>query len=242
MHITEESDSQVKLSLPSFSCDGELGKHIPEPLPNRHFAWLCSGKAGSGKTSLVMSLLCGKGEARVYRKVFDHVYIIVPRASLSSLKKDAFVDHNQSRIYHELSGDILHEIKESCKKLRDSFPDSKCLILIDDMAVYLKEKTVQKALADIICNRRHYGISLFLCVQSYMFVPLTLRKQLTHISMWKPTNKREFQSVFEELVYLDKDSADKLAKFVFREPYDHLFLDVNRSHFARNFNTLTLED
>lgn len=241
MKIVEHEDSKVKLKLPSFSCDGQLGKHIPEPIPNQAFAWLFSGKAGSGKTSLAMSLLCAKGDARVYRGIFDHVHIVAPQASLASMKNDYFKGHHSSRMHHELDWGVLEEIIEDAIKVREE-DDGNTLLLIDDMASSLKNKDVQKQLMRAIANRRHYGLSLMILAQSYMFVPLSVRKQLTHLSMWKPTNRKEFESVFQELIYLDKDSAEELSKHVYQEKYDHLFLDINRSKFYRNFNSLELSD
>lgn len=243
MHITELDDGKdVHLSLPQFSCDNCLGTHIPTVLPSQHFAWCFSGKAGSGKTSLLMSLLCGKGKARVYRKVYDHVHLIAPSHSLASMKKDYFKNHPKDRVHNELTGDILNKIKEEAKELRED-EKGNTLIVIDDMAVYLKNKYVIKELGDIIANRRHYGISLAILIQSYLFLPLIIRKQLTHLCMWKPTNRKEMESVFGELIYLDKESCNKLHKFVFRDKYDFLYLDVNNQHpFHRNFNTLEISE
>lgn len=242
MRIEEKQDANVTLSLPSFSCDNSFGKHIPPNLPSQHFAWCFSGKAGSGKTSLCMSLLCGKRDARVYRKVFDRVHLIAPSHSLASMKQNYFKDHPRDRIHHTLDGDLLGRIKESAKELRED-EDGNTLILIDDMAVHLKNKHVIRELSDIIANRRHYGISLIILIQSYLFLPLIVRKQLTHLCMWKPTNRKEMESVFGELIYLDKDSCSKLHKHVFQDKYDFLYLDINNHNpFHRNFNSLELID
>jgi hypothetical protein len=242
MHITELDDANVTLSMPTFSCDNSFGKHIPTNLPNQHFAWCFSGKAGSGKTSLCMSLLCGKGDARVYRKVFEHVHLIAPSHSLASMKQNYFKNHPKHRIHNTLNSDILEGIKESAKELREE-DGGDTLIVIDDMAVHLKNKHVIKELGDIIANRRHYGISLIILIQSYLFLPLIVRKQLTHLCMWKPTNKKEMESVFGELIYLDKDSCNNLHKYVFQDKYDFLYLDINSDQpFHRNFNTLQITD
>lgn len=241
MKIEEHSDSKVIIRRPTFNCDGCLGDHIPSPLPNGHHFMLFAGKAASGKTSLALSLLCANGKARVYRKCYEHVHIIAPNHSLHSLKQDYFKNHPHDRIHNELTGDILSQIKESAKELRLE-EDGRTLILIDDMTSALKEKWVQKELCDIAFNRRHLGISVWILAQSYKMIPLNVRKALTHLVLFKPTNKKEFQAVFEELIYLDKDTAEDLSRFVFREPHDHLFLDVNHSKFYRNWNTLSIED
>ena len=48
------------------------------------------GKPGSGKTSLVISMLTSKKENRVFRKVFDNVLLVMPTCSRESMKKNPF--------------------------------------------------------------------------------------------------------------------------------------------------------
>ena len=44
------------------------------------------GKPGSGKTSLLISLLTGKKKGKVFRKCFDHILLVMPETSRKSLK------------------------------------------------------------------------------------------------------------------------------------------------------------
>ena len=39
------------------NCDNDLAKGMCKPLPNKSFAMVLSGKSGSGKTNLAISLL-----------------------------------------------------------------------------------------------------------------------------------------------------------------------------------------
>jgi hypothetical protein len=241
MPITEVPNKNVSLTLPKFTCDNCLGDHIPPPLPNQHHAMLFAGKAGSGKTSLSIGLLTSKKDKRVYRKVYDHIFVIAPPNSISSLKNNVFKRHPADKVFSELTGDVLQHIIDFCKTASLEEQDN-TLIYIDDMAVFLKNKFVQAKLNEIIANRRHYRISIHLLVQSYMFVPLMTRRQLTHMFMFRPSNKKELEAVADEVIYLSKDQVAELSKVVWRDPHDHLLIDVSHAKFYRNFNELIISE
>ena len=88
--LTEIPNNDIQLTIPKFTCDSSLGDHIKEPLPDKSFFMIISGKPASGKTSLAVSLLTSKGKNRVYRKCFDHIIVFMPRHSLNSMKKKSF--------------------------------------------------------------------------------------------------------------------------------------------------------
>ena len=70
-----ETENEIALTLPKFSCDVCLGKHIPKPLPSMHHFMTFCGPPGSGKTSLFLGLLTSKGDQKVYRGVDAGVYM-----------------------------------------------------------------------------------------------------------------------------------------------------------------------
>jgi len=53
-------DANYNLSPVKFNVDGVLGEHIREPFPNQSFFWVICGRAGSGKTSLLINSLAAK--------------------------------------------------------------------------------------------------------------------------------------------------------------------------------------
>ena len=73
-----EAKNEINLTLPKFTCDHPLGKHIPKPLPSQHHFMTFVGAPGAGKTSLFLGLLTSKGESRVYRGVYDHLFVFMP--------------------------------------------------------------------------------------------------------------------------------------------------------------------
>eukprot|EP01041_Mallomonas_annulata_P011714 gene11714-24552_t len=85
-------DSNYKFDQVKFNVDNPLGGHIKEPFPNYSFFWLICGKAGSGKTSLLINSLVAKKANRVYRKVFDKIILVMPMNSRKSLKDNPLDD------------------------------------------------------------------------------------------------------------------------------------------------------
>jgi hypothetical protein len=55
-----------------------------------------------------------------------------------------------------------------------------CLI-IDDCTASLKDNEIQKQFKQLVYNRRHNHLSIFLLVQSYNSIPLNIRKTINNI-------------------------------------------------------------
>ncbi len=59
-------------------------------------------------------------------------------------------------------------------------------------------------------------------VQSYIAMPLDLRKTLSYFFMFKPRNKKEAEAVWEELLNMSKRTGEGLLRYVFQDPHDFL--------------------
>ena len=82
MKITEGKPSDIKIKKYAFSNDNNFGPCVPKPLPQRPFCMGVVGQAGSGKSCIVMSLLCRR--KKCYNKQFDRVEVFSP--SLGSMR------------------------------------------------------------------------------------------------------------------------------------------------------------
>lgn len=233
-----EHENDLHIRPPVMLCDVELGE-IPQPMPDKAFFMMLIGSAGSGKTSFLVSLLTQKKPA-IYRRVFENIYVVAPAHSLASIKSNIFRNHSPDKIFNELSVSTLQTIKTNVMKEASDGYNS--LLIIDDMTVYLKDKENEKLLKDLIYNRRHYHLSIILCVQSYTATPLTLRKTISHGVLFKPKNKREFESVFEEVLFQPKHIIDEVSKHVYKKAHDFLYFDVNNGELYRNFNKLDIQE
>lgn len=143
--------------------------------------------------------------------------------------------HPSDKIHHELTSITLQEIENKTNIRRTKKPAETTLIIIDDMTVHLKQKDVEQKLRKLVFNRRHHYTSIMVLAQSYIAMPLDLRKTLSHFFLFKPRNKKESEAIWEELLFMSKKVGEGLLRFVFREPYDCLMGDANSGNVYRNF-------
>lgn len=238
--IHEIVNAELKLEPPSFKCDNVISDKIKEPLPNKAFACALIGAAGSGKTSLMVNMLT---QDNMYARKFDHIHLFAPKSSMGSLKDDIWQNHPADKIHHELTTSTLLELFNKTKLRASHKPKPETtLIVLDDMAVKLKDKGVESKLREIIFNRRHNYTSLMILIQSYKAMPLDLRKSLSHFYLWKPRNKKETDAIFEELLFIPKTLSEQIMRYTFREKHDFLMGDCSTGDLFRNFNKLILPD
>jgi hypothetical protein len=79
------------------------------------------------------------------------------------------------------------------------------------------------SLKKLIYNHRHYRLSIICLVQSYNAMPLPIRKTISHLACFKPRIKKEMYAIWEELIFLDKETGEALQRFLFEKPYSLLF-------------------
>jgi GTPase SAR1 family protein len=112
-------DSNYNLEPVKFNVDSSLGEHIMEPFSNKSFFWLICGKAGSGKTSLLINSLKNKGANRVYNKVFDKITLVMPKNSRASIKDNPLDDLPSDQVYEEFDENVMTKVKE----IREEFDE-----------------------------------------------------------------------------------------------------------------------
>jgi hypothetical protein len=96
-------------------------------------------------------------------------------------------------------------------------------------------------LKKLIYNRRHLKLNIIITVQSFVNIPLDVRKNISNLVLFKPS-KKEFQIVFDELLETKKDLALEIMKITY-EHCDHnfLFLNVPSQRIFRNFDEYKLD-
>lgn len=232
---------------------------VDKNIPNRNgFIWLLCGSGGSGKSSMMLSMFKSKN---YYRSIFDNIYYFCPESSFSSVQNHPFKKHD--KIYHELNVDVLQQVyaelnskksdatKEKEKKVQvyedevlEESDDEKEIeyscIIIDDYADVLKDIDIQKQLSKMMIKSRHICCAFIITVQSYLYYPKILRKQLTNISIFKPKNVEEFVSISKELLNMNKDDALTLFNYCFDVNYNHLDINTVDNSYYKNWNKLQI--
>lgn len=238
--FTERENKLLKIEAPDFVCDKPISKNIQPPLPNTaHFAAII-GSAGSGKTSLMVNFLTNK---KMYAGAFDHVHMCCPKNSLGSLKDDIWEGHPADKMHDTLDWMTLDTIHAKARDRAKVKPEPETtLLIIDDQTVWLKKKEIEAKLREIIYNRRHLRMSVWILVQSYNSMPLNIRKTLSNFYMFRPRNKKEAESIWEELLFVPKNTGNALLKFVYRDMHDFLMGDANTGQVYRNFNEIDINE
>jgi hypothetical protein len=239
--IKEHENTQIKKQKPIKEVMDIYIPDIAEGISRRNgMIYLLVGSGGSGKSSLVLSQFV-KGGA--YNKKFHNIYYFCPSASFDSIKNHPFKDHD--RVYHEMTMDGLLELKDQLVKIKETNikeevePEYNCVI-IDDFANDLKDKGIQKALNSMLIKARHLNTSFIFTLQSYLYMPKILRKQITYCTIFRPRNSEEWENIRKEVLQMNETDAKKLFDFVFDQPYMHLDVDAFENKFYKNFNPLEI--
>ena len=186
------------LDIPELLCDGNpLGKHLNKwqmlSYLNSYSFTAIIERPGFGKTSLLISFLLGKGKKRVFRKVFNHIFVLMPPTSIQSMKENPLKNHPADKMFDELNYDNIDTIYN--RLLEASKKGEKTLLIMDDIGAAMKNKEIQKLLRLIIYNRRHLKVHIVCLLQSYMSIPKEVRKLITNAFIFKPS-RVEFENQY----------------------------------------------
>jgi hypothetical protein len=238
---------EIKNDLPKTKALKEIMEiHVPnidKNLPSKNGSiYAIIGAPGSGKSNLLFSTLFKN--LNYYRSKFDNLYLITPESSFLSLQKHPFKDHN--KVFHELDKAtlevIFEEILEYKKQaLEDDRPIEHSCLIIDDFADGLKDKDIIMSLKKLLIKSRHINCFFIFTLQAYNLFPLVLRKLITNITLFKPKNNVETESIRAELLHMGRDEFQELTNFIYDEPYNHLDYDTNTMELRKNFNLLEIQ-
>ena len=233
-----KNNKKPNLNIPSFSVDSKLKDKLDNieifKLMNKsHFA-LFLGKAGSGKSSLVISFLNSKD---AFKKCFHNVFLFCPANSRSSIKDD-FWENNleEEQIYDDLTIDNL--IDAYSKIEQDSLQGFKSLIILDDVQKNLKGDC-EKFFLHIINNRRHNRICIWICCQNYKTIPLQVRLTLTDLFIFK-VGKQEIENIYEELTEIDKNKFNIITNNAYKNLGDFIYLNCLSQKLFNNWDEIIL--
>lgn len=146
-----------------------------------------------------------------------------------SKKKSQFVEYLDDSSSSSDDEDEITEIEYSC-------------VIIDDFANDLKNTDIQKQLNKMLIKARHLCCSFIFTLQSYLYFPRMLRKQITYAVIFKPKSIAEWNSICEELLHYNKEDSLKLFNYIFDEPYSTFDYDTVENKIYKNFNFLEIEN
>ena len=240
MNIRETpSDEKIVLSKFNFTCD-EIDDSIPKPLPQMlNFFMLICGRPGSGKTTLLLNLVCKRG--KMYNKKFDTIFVFSP--SLLTMKDEPFGELPAEQVHTELTEENL---QGSLEQIKDS--GEKVLYILDDVSNDMKKSAgIQTQLTKMLMNRRHLAgaggsCSFIVTSQVYNKIPAPIRKTASQVIIYHTKNKKELDTIFDELILIPKKDFYEILKYCFDKKHHFLYIDINKPYnkmFHKCFNELT---
>jgi DNA replication protein DnaC len=239
--ISEEHNADMPKTKPIKETMDTYIPDIVEGVSRRNGAIvLYIGSGGSGKSSFLLNQM-----KTVYKKKFHHLYYFCPSTSFLSVANHPFKNHD--KVYHELTPEALSDLKEeltSIKEEREDGDDNEySLVIIDDFANSIKDKALLRELNSMLIKARHLNVSFIFTVQSYMYFPKILRKQLTWASIFNGVrNKEELSTITKELIKMKEDDMKQLYEYVFDVPYNHMDIDLFEEKFYKNGNPLEIKE
>jgi hypothetical protein len=241
--IKIKKSDKIEITPPCFKCDYNLTEHLVNYPQFSHLnkfnTTAIIGKPGMGKTSTLISILSQKGKDKIYHKVFDSVFIIMPSQSRASLSKNIFEKHNPSRLFDDLTLENLQRIYDAIEE--NSTNKKTSLVVYDDVTSNLKNKEIQSLLKKMSYNRRHLKLVQMFLIQSWIAVPLTIRKLFSNLIIFKPA-KLEWLKICEETIEQDDDIALALLD-LYEDPHDYIFVNVTNQKMYLNQDEIEiLED
>lgn len=143
-------------------------------------------------------------------------------------KNEQFVEYEESESESD-DEDAITEIQYSC-------------VIIDDFANDLKNNDIQRQLNKMLIKARHLCCMFIFTLQSYLYFPRMLRKQITYAIIFKPKSISEWDSITQELIHYNKEDSLKLFNYIFNEPYTTFGYDTVENKTYKNFNLLQIEN
>lgn len=240
INISETPNTKIPKTKPVKETMDTFVPDIVEGVSRRNGGiTLYIGSGGSGKTSHLL------GQMRtIYKKKFHHIWYFCPVSSFLSVEKHPFEKHD--KVFHELTAEALDDIKEELTSIKedreeDDMPEYS-LVIIDDFANNLKDKQIVAKLNSMLIKARHLNCHFLFTVQSYLYFPKMLRKQLTWVSIFSGVrNKEEWTTITKELLKMSESDAKQLYDYVFDKPYQHMDVDCFEEKIYKNGNHLDIQ-
>lgn len=244
MSISIIHHDHPRVRVPEFSVDGKIHTKLDDfelsSLLNRSHCLCAVGRAGSGKTSIMVSFLNSR---HLFQKVFHHVWVIMPPTSRASLKNDPFKGLPPGQLIDDLTLASLTSVWESIQaasKLKET-----SLLILDDVQSRLKETAIEKLLIHMNSNRRHQRLSLWICAQNYVKIPKQFRVGITNLFLFS-VSRVDMQQIHEELLEIGEPVWERACALFKRDKEkpghekQFLFIDTRDQRFFMGWDELRM--
>ena len=234
--ITIKENDRPKLNRPEFSVDTELHSKLNKfeitSLMNKSNFTLFLGKPGSGKSSLLISML---NTSCLFKKCYHTIILFCPSGSRNSIKNDFWDYLPQEQIYDEVIPENLQEAYDIAQN--NSEDGYTTLFIFDDVQKYFKESENEKLLLHFYNNRRHTRLSMWFACQNFMQISRKIRMGLTDAFIFK-VSKIESENIFTELIEDNKDKYTDILKLCYQEKHSFMYINIPSQRIFSNWDEI----
>lgn len=234
-----KSNNCPNLGHVNFACDKPLHSRLEQyemcaDHLNKYNTTLFVGTQGSGKTSLLVNFV-----QKIYKKIFDRIYVFMPASSRQSLQPNIFDKLPAEQCFEELNEESISHVYDAVRQLSND--NKKTLIIYDDVQKSLKNITVLNSLKNIIANQRHLHVVNLILVQNFFALHKSLREIVNNVVLFK-LGKSQTNKIFDELIECHRDKFDQIRDMVFDEKYQWLFVNLNSQRIYKKFDEIIFEE
>ncbi len=228
-----------------------------EPLPLGHLLHLFVGKRGSGKSTLMLNLLCRKTSP--YHCHFHNIFMCSPTAKRDP-KWNPIVEEleREGHFYDRLDDDICDEIIKKAEAFNDKYLQGKYdkktkkwvkprdkpsnLLILDDCLTAMPMSQQKSRINDLFVNGRHFKLSTWVASQKFNKLNTVCRSNADLISFYPTDNEKEFRSMADEWS-IPIERLKRLYDFATDEPnsFLHISFVPRRPAFFKKFDRI-IED
>lgn len=195
------------------------------------FRVLFNGPSGSGKSNLAKNLI-----VREYSKIMHNIFMFCPTIdtdrTLCDMVNDDEPDKSPLNPHHVVRSRDVVEINNIIEALWDTIekrvrddPYYKSLFVFDDLSI---EMGASRGIMNLFTKGRKINASIFLMSNKYRTFNPTIRNNLTHMFIFRPSAGMEADSIIDDIRgSYSRDDMRKMFVAVFQKPFDYLY--VNRT-------------
>jgi len=208
-------------------------------IPKHPARVLFNGSSGSGKTNLIINMLL---KPQMYCGYFNAIYLFSQSYSNDDIWQNLQLPENM--VFENFSEAALQKLINLQNMMIDKYGfanSPKILFVFDDIiddSTYYRSK----ALKTLFTRGRHLNSSVWFSTQEYVKTPPTLRKNMSDMIIFQPTNDQELERIVSENALGVKKSDFKRMLLIVTEPkYAFMVIkrgkNVDKNHrYLKNFD------
>jgi hypothetical protein len=253
MTIVEIPNDELKIQKIAMSCDKAIcdskKRTVAKPLMSTSHFYVISGASGSGKSNLIINLLKStkktkdKKHKKSYRNMFNTVILVSPSAH--TIKDSPLENVADDQKFNSLNEDVFDMVDSVTEDAIEN--NEHTLLILDDVSSQLRLKENEKLLNQLVKNRRHLNLSIWIVGHKVTDLSPALRSNANLLFIFKGKTNKEIETIQSEYMMMPKKEADELMRAAYKNRFDFMLIDTSlRSGsdfiFFRNFNQLKFDE